>query len=201
MGHDGHDHPHDHEHGHGHGHHHHHDHREQHHHHEADTAAEHKHAAPASVAAFVVTCSDSRSPETDDSGAAIRRLLSESGHSVAGSKVILDDAGEIRAALEEGLAAGARVVVFTGGTGLSRRDVTIETLTPLFEKTITGFGELFRVLSFQQVGSAAMLSRAAAGVVKGAIVFALPGSPKAVRLAMEQLVLPELGHLVREVLR
>ena len=112
-----------------------------------------------------------------------------------------DDAGEIRAALDEALASGARVVIFTGGTGLARRDVTIETLAPMFEKSITGFGELFRVLSFQQVGSAAMLSRAAAGVMKGAIVFALPGSPKAVRLAMEQLVLPELGHLVREVLR
>lgn len=123
------------------------------------------------------------------------------GHVVTGLVVVRDDAAAIREALERALEAGARAVLFNGGTGLAPRDVTLETLAPLFEKAIPGFGELFRMLSFEQVGSAAMLSRAGAGVVRGAVVFALPGSPKAVTLAMERLILPELGHLVREVLR
>lgn len=189
MAHDDHVHPHD------------HDHHQPHDHHHPDTVAEHRGVSPASVSAFVVTCSDTRDAKGDGSGAMIRQLLLDAGHSLAGATVVKDDPGEIRAALYAALAAGARAVIFTGGTGLSKRDITIETLAPLFEKTLPGFGELFRMLSFQQVGSAAMLSRASAGVVRGAAVFALPGSPRAVTLAMEKLVLPELGHAVREVLR
>ncbi len=162
---------------------------------------EHRAASPASVAAFVVTCSDTRDAVHDEGGARVRRLLEGAGHPIAGTAIVKDDAAAIRAALDQALAAGARAVIFTGGTGLARRDVTLEALSPLFEKTMPGFGELFRMLSFEQVGSAAMLSRAAAGVVRGAVVFLLPGSPKAVSLAMEKLILPELGHVVREVTR
>lgn len=185
MGHEGHDH----------------DHHDQHDHHHHDPVDEHRHDAPSSVAAFVITCSDTRSAQTDEGGPLAVRLLEQAGHSIVGTELVKDDAAQIVGALEHALSHGARLVIFTGGTGLARRDVTIETLEPRFEKRIDGFGELFRVLSHAQVGSAAMLSRAAAGVVQGAAVFCLPGSPRAVKLAMEQLILPEAGHLVRELVR
>ena len=181
MAHDG--HPHDHD-----GHHHH-------------PHQEHKADSPVSVSAYLVTCSDSRDAAHDESGAVMRRLLEGAGHSVVGQVVIRDDAAAIRSELEKALSLGARVIAISGGTGLSRRDVTIETLAPLFEKRLDGFGELFRHFSFDQIGSSAMLSRAAAGTVKGAVVFALPGSPRAVELAFQKLILPELGHLVRELSR
>ncbi len=197
MAHEGHDHSH----GHGHGHRHAHDH--DHHHEQYGSAAaeEHKAHAPSSVAAFVVTCSDSRDEKRDESGRAIRERLEGAGHSVCGYRVIRDEPEAIRASLDEAAAAGARAVVFNGGTGIGRRDCTIETLRPLFEKELPGFGELFRALSFQQIGSPAMMSRAAAGTIRGMVVFALPGSPHAVRLAMDRLILPELGHAVRELTR
>ncbi len=191
MGHDGHDHDHDHG-------HHHHDHGHDHHH---DTVAEHREDSPTTVSAFVVTCSDSRDEKLDEGGPLLRRLLEERGHTVTGALVVRDDVEAIRAAFEAGVASGARVVLFTGGTGLARRDVTVEAMTPLFDKTLPGFGELFRVLSFQEIGPAAMLSRAVAGVARGVLVFALPGSPRALSLALQRLVLPELGHLVREAVR
>jgi molybdopterin adenylyltransferase len=180
MGHDGHD---DHHHGHSH------------------SAKEHKSHAPASVSAFVVTCSDSRDASRDESGKAIRALLEKHGHVVAGSKVIHDEPAEIRAALNEAQGTGARAVIFNGGTGIGRRDSTVETLEPMFEKRLPGFGEIFRALSFAEIGSPAMLSRACAGTVNGMVVFALPGSPNAVTVAMERLILPELGHAVRELTR
>lgn len=179
MPHDGHDHSHPH----------------------APTVHEHKQHAPTSVAAFVVTCSDTRDEKRDAGGRLAKSLLEGAGHTVVGTRLVKDDAQEIGKALDEALAAGARAVVFTGGTGLSRRDVTVEALTPRFEKTIPGFGELFRVVSHQEVGPAALLSRAVAGTVQGAVVFALPGSPNGVRTALEKLILPELGHLVRELSR
>lgn len=184
--HDDHSHSHRHSHDHDHGH---------------GPAHEHRATAPTSVASFVVTCSDTRDAKTDEGGALARRLLESAGHPVLGALVIPDEATAIRAALEQALAAGARAVIFTGGTGLARRDVTLDTLAPLFERALPGFGELFRMLSWEQVGSAALLSRAGAGVVRGAAVFALPGSPKGVSLALERLILPELGHLVRELSR
>ncbi len=162
---------------------------------------EHKADSPVTVSAYLVTCSDSRDAAHDESGALMRRLLEGAGHSVVGQRVIRDDAAAIRAELESALSLGARAIVISGGTGLSRRDVTVETVTPMFEKTLEGFGELFRHLSFEQIGASAMLSRAVAGTVKGAIVFALPGSPRAVELAFQKLILPELGHLVRELSR
>src|SRR5262245_24767323 len=183
--------------GHDHGHHHAH----RHDHGPSRAAEEHKSHAPAQVACFVVTCSDSRDQARDESGQTIVDVLEAVGHSIAGRKVVKDVPAEIRAALDEGIASGARAVVFNGGTGIGRRDTTIEALSPLFEKTLPGFGELFRYLSFKEIGSPAMMSRAMAGTYKGAIVFALPGSPQAARLALDALILPELGHLVRELSR
>jgi molybdenum cofactor biosynthesis protein B len=174
-----------------------------HHHHEAPESpvAAHRQAAPVTVACWVITCSDSRDASTDTGGPLARRALEHAGHTVLGSSVIRDDAHEIRHALTLAKDSGVRAVVLTGGTGLSARDVTVETLRPLFSKSIDGFGELFRALSFQQIGAAAMASRAIAGVWEGLVVFALPGSPAAVTLGLERLIVPELGHLVREASR
>ncbi len=184
MGHDRHDGDHDHPHP-----------------HPSKAAHEHKSHAPAQVATYVVTCSDSRTPEQDESGAALRKGLEQAGHLVAGHQVIRDEPAEIRAALDAAAAAGARAVLFNGGTGIGRRDNTIEVLEAAFDKRLPGFGELFRALSYKEIGSPAMLSRACAGTVAGMIVFALPGSPQAAGLALRALILPELGHLVRELTR
>ena len=169
-----------------------------HHHHHDD---HHHDAAQSAVGCWVVTCSDTRTASSDEGGPLASRLLKDAGHTVLGAVLVKDEAPEIAQALEHALAHGARCVIFTGGTGMGRRDVTAETLEAKFEKRLDGFGELFRALSFQQVGSAAWLSRATAGVVHGALVFALPGSPKAVELALTKLILPELEHAVREILR
>jgi molybdenum cofactor biosynthesis protein B len=166
------------------------------------SAEEHRRAASAVLGFAVVTVSDSRSPANDTSGDAIRNLISSSGHRIVDSALVPDDVAAIRAAVRRLLALpDTDVVVTTGGTGFSPRDVTLEALRPLLERTIDGFGELFRMLSFQQVGAAAMLSRAAAGLVGAKAVFLLPGSPKAVALAMEKLILPEAAHLVGQARR
>lgn len=167
--------------------------------HDSDVVREHKAHAPAQVAAFVVTCSDTRDTARDETGTQIAEALGRAGHRLVGRRVIPDDPPAIRGALEEAHAAGAQAVIFNGGTGVSRRDQTVETLRPLFERELPGFGELFRALSYAQVGSPAMLSRATAGTCRGMVLFALPGSPRAAQLAMEKLILPELGHLVREL--
>jgi molybdopterin adenylyltransferase len=203
MGHDGHDHDPDHRHGHGHHHHGHHHHRPQraHEHGHSRAAEEHKAHAPAQVSVFVVTCSDSRDEARDESGKVLRSGLEAAGHTVSGYKVVKDEPEAIRAVLAEAAEAGARAVLFNGGTGIGRRDSTVETLRGLFEKELPGFGEIFRRLSFEEIGSAAMLSRATAGTYRGMILFAMPGSPQAVKLALEALILPELGHAVRELTR
>jgi molybdenum cofactor biosynthesis protein B len=151
------------------------------------------------VAAYVVTCSDTRTVAEDETGRLILQALTQAGHEGAGHQVVRDEPSAIRQALADAERAGARAVVFNGGTGISSRDQTLETLRPLFEKELPGFGELFRALSYAEIGSPAMLSRAAAGICRGMVVFSLPGSPNAVRLAMDRLILPELGHLVREL--
>ncbi len=171
------------------------------HHHAEQEHGDHHGHADSAVATWVVTCSDTRTGDTDEGGALAKKLLIAAGHSLVGSELVKDDAHDIEHALEHALAHGARCVIFTGGTGVGRRDVTVEALAPKFEKRLEGFGELFRMLSFQQVGSVAWLSRATAGVVQGALVFVIPGSPKAVSLALEQLILPGLSHAVRELLR
>lgn len=203
-------HDHDHGHGHDHGHEHVHDHGQAHaqahdharaHGHAPSPAAAHRARGPASVPCFALTISDTRTVADDTGGAAIREVLAERGHTLVGSQIVKDHVPAIRAAIEEALASGARVVITTGGTGLTSRDVTPEALAALTQRPLPGFGELFRMLSWEQVGSAAMLSRACAAVVQGGVVFSLPGSPAGVRLAMERLIAPELPHLMEQLSR
>jgi molybdenum cofactor biosynthesis protein B len=150
----------------------------------------------------VITVSDTRSLADDTGGALVCELLEAAGHRVALRELVKDDAGAIRAAFERALAStDCAAVILTGGTGIAPRDVTPEAVAPLLERPLPGFGELFRMLSYQEIGAAAMLSRACAGRVGRAILVCLPGSEHAVRLAVEKLLLPELGHLVRETTR
>ena len=164
--------------------------------------AQHKARAPAYAKVFVITCSDSRTEADDEGGKLIRRGLAERGHVHCGSQIVPDDPEKIRAALDAARAANAQAALITGGTGLSSRDATFEALQRELARPLPGFGELFRMLSFQEIGPAAMLSRAIAGVrADGLLVFAMPGSPSAVRLACERLIFPELTHLLEELAR
>ena len=159
--------------------------------------AHRRHAATA-VACAVVTVSDTRTPESDVSGTRIRTALEGAGHRVVSYAILPDEPSRIHEHVERALGdPGVRAVIVNGGTGIAPRDTTYEALTSLFEKRLEGFGELFRMLSWEQVGSAAMLSRAAAGVARGKVLVSLPGSPDAVGLAMDRLLVPELGHMVR----
>ncbi len=160
---------------------------------------EHRSKGPRSVRVFVVTASDSRGEAEDSSGAYLRRSASQAGHAVVGYRIVKDEIQAIRSALAEAAAAGAQAVIVSGGTGIAARDRTYEAVTGLLEKRLDGFGELFRLLSWQEIGSAAMLSRAVAGVWQGRAVFSVPGSTGAVQLAWEKLIAPELSHLVREL--
>jgi molybdenum cofactor biosynthesis protein B len=162
----------------------------------------HKAAAPASTRCHVITVSDTRTEQTDTSGRAIADLLTRAGHAVLGRTIVKDDAELVRDAVERQLAnAEVQVIITTGGTGIASRDSTFEAVSRLLDKRLDGFGELFRMLSYQQIGPSAMMSRALAGVAAGRIVVALPGSEAAVRLALDTLLIPELGHLVREASR
>jgi molybdenum cofactor biosynthesis protein B len=164
--------------------------------------AEHRAQAPGAIGCFVLTISDTRSEATDASGAAIAALLGEHGHRVLGRAILRDEPVDVRTLVEAQLADPAvQAIVTTGGTGLSTRDTTYEALSALVEKRLDGFGELFRMLSYQEIGPSAMLSRACAGTAQGKIIVTLPGSENAVRLGMTKLLLPELGHLVRELSR
>lgn len=148
----------------------------------------------------VITVSDTRTPETDKSGRLIQDLLRDRGHEVGKYQIVPDEAPRIREALESlVLKNRVQAVILTGGTGISPRDGTVEVVGALLEKKLDGFGELFRSLSYSEIGSSAMLSRALAGVFSGRVIFCLPGSSGAVRLGMEKLILPELGHLCGEV--
>jgi molybdopterin adenylyltransferase len=163
---------------------------------------DHKATSPSSVRCFVLTISDTRQPGTDTSGLAIAELLEANGHDVSGRQIVRDDPDAIRAALEKQLDdSSAHVIITTGGTGITSRDSTYEVVCHLLDKRLDGFGELFRLLSYQEIGPAAMMSRACAGTAMGKIILSLPGSEHAVRLAMNKLILPELGHLVRELSR
>jgi molybdenum cofactor biosynthesis protein B len=161
---------------------------------------EHRKAAPAVVRCFVLTISDTRDESTDTSGDAIVQMLQEAGHTVLGRQIVRDDPGAVRECVRR-QAVEAQAIITTGGTGITARDSTFEAISSLIEKQLDGFGELFRMLSYEQIGSAAMMSRACAGTVGRTIVFSLPGSEHAVRLAMSKLVLPEIGHVVRELSR
>ena len=152
------------------------------------------------VTCAVLTVSDTRTESTDASGRYIREALAAHGLSVTGYTIVPDDPSAIRAAID-GFLNDAEVVLITGGTGISRRDTTFEAIGSILEKSLPGFGEIFRMLSFEEIGPAAMLSRATAGVARGKLVFSMPGSRAAVRLAMEKLILPEIHHLVWELVR
>lgn len=148
------------------------------------------------VTLALVTVSDSRTPETDVNGRYLRGVIEEAGHRVASYDLVRDEPEEVVAALDRIAAASeARIAIFNGGTGISRRDTTYDALSARLEKTLPGFGEIFRMLSYDQVGAAAMLSRATAGTYRGLVVLSTPGSPAAVRLAWEKLIHPELAHL------
>lgn len=159
---------------------------------------EHKAAGPAAVRVAVLTVSDTRSDATDTSGRAIRDLLEGAGHRVVRRAIVKDEPAAVTAFVRAALADGAQAVITTGGTGITSRDATFEAIDALLEKRLDGFGELFRMLSYDDIGPAAMLSRACAGLVRGGVVIALPGSEGAVRLAMTKLVVPELAHLVQQ---
>ena len=161
--------------------------------------AEHRREAPRTVRLFVVTASDTRGEAEDESGAFLIDAARAAGHEVVGRRVVKDDPDAIRAALSEAAAAEADAIVVNGGTGIAARDRTFEAVSGLLEKRIDGFGELFRMLSYAEIGSAAMLSRAVAGVWGGRAVFSVPGSKAAVRLAWEKLIAPEVGHVLREI--
>lgn len=160
---------------------------------------EHKRQSPASVRCFVITVSDTRTEDTDTGGRAAVDLLTAAGHHVAGKVIVKDDASLVRSTVERQLTnADVDVIITTGGTGISSRDTTFEAVSALLEKRLDGFGELFRMVSYQDIGAAAMMSRATAGLAAGHIVVCLPGAEAAVRLAIEKLLLPEIGHLVQQ---
>ncbi len=156
--------------------------------------AHHTRDAPA-VTCGIITVSDTRTEADDASGQRIRALLETQGHRVEYYRIVKDVPAQI-AGLVQGAPPSIEVIICNGGTGLARRDTTYEAIAHLLEKEITGFGELFRVLSYEQIGAAAMLSRATAGVAGRRVIFSVPGSTKAVELAMTKLILPQLGHVV-----
>ncbi|HVA76470.1 MAG TPA: molybdenum cofactor biosynthesis protein B [Candidatus Binataceae bacterium] len=158
--------------------------------------ASHEHQAQARhhLRVGIITASDTRTAATDKSGAAIRQMLEAAGHTVPSYEVIPDERARISAAIAASLPELDAIIV-TGGTGVARRDATIEAVEPMLEKKLDGFGEIFRMLSYQEIGAAAILSRAVAGICRGKFIAAIPGSTAACRLAMEKLILPEIGHI------
>lgn len=148
----------------------------------------------------VITVSDTRTTETDRSGQLIQQLLQNAGHAVSAYAILKDEPAQIRALMEElGMRSQLQALIFNGGTGIAPRDTTYDALEQLLEKTLPGFGELFRYLSYQEIGSRAIASRAVAGIYKNKLVFSIPGSSNAVKLATEKLILPELVHLVTQL--
>ena len=166
------------------------------------SVAEHKAQAPARVRCFIVTVSDTRTEENDKSGRAIAELLTAAGHDVVGRTIVKDEPTDVARLVSAQLTnPDVQVIITTGGTGLTSRDSTYEAISSLIVKRLDGFGELFRMLSFSDIGPAAMLSRAVAGTAQGKFIAALPGSEPAVRLAMTKLLIPELPHIVQQVSR
>ncbi len=161
----------------------------------------HPDSAGMTVNCAVVTVSDTRTPETDKSGKLIQQLLLSANHRVGAYTIIPDEPAQIQEQIELlGQRANLNAVIFNGGTGIAPRDTTYDAIEKLLEKTLPGFGELFRFLSYQEIGSRAIASRAVAGVYQNKLIFSLPGSSNAVRLGMEKLILPELAHLVSQML-
>ena len=160
---------------------------------------QHRRESPTSVRCGVITVSDTRTLEDDRGGALIAQMLTAAGHTVASREIVPDEPNRMRP-LVQSLARGGEVdaVLLTGGTGIAARDQTYETIAALLEKEMPGYGELFRMLSYDDIGPAAMLSRAIGGTINRVVVLTMPGSTAAVRLAMEKLIVPEIGHLVHE---
>ena len=166
----------------------------------SESVEKHRDASPERVRVAVLTISDTRTPETDTGGNAIVELMREAGHEVSRREIVEDDAPRIEMILQEFLAdASVDAVITTGGTGISARDTTYEVVSRLIDKKLDGFGELFRMLSYEEIGAAAVLSRAVAGASASKFVASLPGSTNAVRLAMEKLLVPEIPHVVFEL--
>jgi len=164
------------------------------------TYHEHKSHAPKSIGCMVITCSDTRTPDTDTSGHRIMHMLKDAGHSVVAYHLVKDEPAKIKTKIKSAVAdKKVQAIIINGGTGISRRDSTFEAVDAMLEKRLVGFGEIFRYLTYQDIGSPAIMSRATAGIIKGRVLFSTPGSESAVRLAMEKLILPELGHLVKEL--
>ena len=162
---------------------------------------EHRRDAPMCVKIAFLTISDSRTLETDTAGKLGCALIEAAGHELCGYRIVHDEPREVRAQIEMFCGIGAQAIVTAGGTGFASRDHSYETIHRLFEKELVGFGELFRMLSFEEIGAASMLSRATAGIHHGVAIFSCPGSEAAVRLALEKLILPEVGHVVAEASR
>jgi molybdenum cofactor biosynthesis protein B len=171
--------------------------------HAMDIPSMHKEHSRKSAAVFIVTCSTSRAeqkrkglPVEDPSGDIIERLIREAGHRVTARTLVPDKLVLLRNTLRQALNSDAEAIIVTGGTGIAPSDVTVEVVTPMLEKELPGFGELFRKISYDTIGSAAMMTRATAGVVKGKAIFCLPGSPDGVATAVSRLIIPELGHIL-----
>ena len=163
---------------------------------------EHKKEAPQSIRVALITISDSRTEETDESGKLFKEKLIGAGHRIVNYTLIKNDAAAIKETVGELLdEEEVQVIITGGGTGLSHRDITVETVSPMLEKKLDGFGELFRSLSYQEIGTAGMMSRAVAGVIRGKIIICIPGSRGATELAADKIILPEIGHMVREATR
>ena len=163
-------------------------------------AHEHKAQAPRQIGCVVITCSDTRTTESDTSGYRIMHMLKDAGHSVISYQLIKDEPSKIKAAIKKAVTnKKVQAIIINGGTGIARRDSTFEAVEGMLEKRLDGFGEVFRFLTYQEIGSPAIMSRATAGIYKGRVIFSTPGSENAVRLAMEKLILPELGHIVQQL--
>ena len=166
----------------------------------ADSVLQHRAAAPDAIGCAVLTVSDSRTADSDSSGALIRDLLAAAGHAVVAYRIVPDEPDLIRTVMVDWTnRTDVQAILSNGGTGIAGRDTTYDAVVALLDKRLDGFGELFRMLSYAEIGAAAMLSRAIAGVVAGRLVVAMPGSRNAVHLAMTKLIVPELGHLVYEI--
>jgi molybdenum cofactor biosynthesis protein B len=165
------------------------------------SVSEHKNAAPASIGCMIITVSDTRDETTDKSGQLIRTYVQDAGYTVQQYVIVKDEEGPIAKAIEKGVEdSTVQAVLLNGGTGIAKRDVTYEVVESLLDKELPGFGEIFRMLSYaEDIGSAAILSRAIAGIYKERAIFSMPGSSGAVRLAMSKLIIPEIGHMIREL--
>jgi len=163
---------------------------------------EHKHKSHGSVACAVIIISGTRTEQSDESGKLIMHALESNGHKVSSFSILKNDADSILTKLDQLLGDDSiQVIITSGGTGASHLDISIETITPILDKKLDGFGELFRFLTYQEIGTGSIMSRAMAGVSRGKIIICLPGSVEAAKLVMEKIILPEIGHLVREATR